>query len=81
MSKKARFFNGAWEEILKYQFDTFGASVVVQMVKNVPAMQETWVQYLGQEDPLEKEIVTHTNILAWTEELGRLQSIGSHSQT
>ena len=51
------------------------------MVKNVPAMRETWVQYLGQKDPLEKEIVTHINILAWTEELGRLQSIGSQSQT
>ena len=81
MSKKARFFNGVWEEILKYQFDTFGASLVVQMVKNVPAMRETWVQYLGQKDPLEKERVTHINILAWTEELGRLQSIGSQSQT
>ena len=54
---------------------------MAQTVKNPPAMQDTQVQYLGQEDPLEKEIVTHTNILAWTEELGRLQSIGSQSQT
>ena len=54
------------------------------MVKNPPAkqeMQETQVQSLGQEDPLEKETVTHSNILAWriqwTEEPGRIQSMGS----
>ena len=51
------------------------------MVKNLPAMEETWVQSLGQEDPLEKEIATQSSILAWripcTEELGRLQSMGS----
>jgi len=41
------------------------ASLVAQMVKNLPAMQETWVQSLGQEDPLEKEIATHSGILAW----------------
>ena len=35
------------------------------MVKNLPAMQETWVQYLGQEDPLEKGMATHSSILAW----------------
>ena len=50
------------------------------MVKNLRAMQETWVQSLGQEDPLEKGMATHSNILAWripwTEEPGRLQSIG-----
>ena len=49
-------------------------------VKNLPAMQETWVQSLGQEDPLEKEIATHSSILAWrilwTEEPSRLQSMG-----
>ena len=54
------------------------ASLVVQLVKNVPAMQEAWVQSLGQEDPLEKETATHSSTLAWgipwTEELGRLQS-------
>ena len=47
------------------------------MVKNLPAMQETWVQSLGQEDPLEKEMATHSSILAWkspwTEEPGGLQ--------
>jgi len=38
---------------------------VAQTVKNLPATQETWVQSLGEEDPLEKEIVTHSSILAW----------------
>ena len=51
------------------------------MLKNMPAMQKTWVQSLDQEDPLEKEMVTHSGILAWpvpwTEEHGRLQSMGS----
>jgi len=54
---------------------------MAQMVKNLPAMQEIRVQSLGWEDPLEKEMATHSNILAWripgTEEPGRLQSIGS----
>ena len=51
------------------------------MVKNLPAMQETQVGSLGQEDPLEKVMATHSSILAWrapwTEEPGRLQSMGS----
>ena len=55
-------------------------SLVVQMVKNLPAMQETWVQFLGWEDPLEKEMATHSSVLAWripwTEEPGGLQSMG-----
>ena len=50
------------------------------MVKNLPANAETRVQFLGQEDPLEKEIATHSSILAWeipwTEEPGGLQSMG-----
>ena len=50
------------------------ASLVVQMVKNLPTMQETWVQSLGREDPLEKGMGTHPSILAWriprTEEPG-----------
>ena len=50
------------------------------MVKNLPAMQETQVQSLGREDPLENEVATHSSILAWripwTEEPGRLQYIG-----
>ena len=57
------------------------ASLVAQTVKNVPAMQETQVQSLGQEDPLEKGTATHSSILAWriprTEEPGRLPSLGS----
>ena len=59
-----------------------GASLVAQMVKNLPAMQETQVQYLDQEDPLEKGMATHSSILAWkilwTEEPGGLPSMGSH---
>ena len=51
-----------------------------QMVKSLPAMWETWVQSLGQEDSLEKEMATHSSILAWkiprTEEPARLQSMG-----
>ena len=51
------------------------------MVKNMPAIQETWVQFLGWEDPLEKGTAAHTIILAWkipgTEEPGGLQSMGS----
>ena len=43
----------------------FGASLVAQMVKNLPAMQETWVRSLGWEDPLEKRMATHSSILAW----------------
>ena len=50
------------------------------MVKHLPAMQETWVQSLGQEDPLEKEMATHSSIRAWKipwmEEPGRLQNMG-----
>ena len=54
--------------------------LVAQMVKNLPAMQETQIFSLGQEDPLEKGMATHSSILAWrilwTEEPGRLQSMG-----
>ena len=55
-------------------------SLVAWLVKNLPAMQETWVQFPGQEDALEKGMATHSSILAWripwTEEPGRLQSMG-----
>ena len=58
----------------------FWASLVAQIVKNPPAMQETWVQSLGWEDLLEKRLATHSSILAWripwTEEPGGLQSMG-----
>ena len=55
---------------------------MAQMVKNLPAMWETWVRSPGGEDPLEKRMTTHSSILAWripwTEEPGGLQSVGSH---
>ena len=55
-------------------------SLVAQTVKNLPAMQESWVQSLGQEDPLEKGMATHSSILAWripwTEEPGGLYFMG-----
>ena len=54
---------------------------MAQIVKNLPAMQETWVPSLGREDPLKKGLATHSSILAWeipwTEEPGGLQSLGS----
>ena len=57
------------------------ASLVAQRLKRLPAMRETWVRSLGWEDPLEKEMATHSSILAWripwTEEPGELQSTGS----
>ena len=53
---------------------------MAQTVQNLPAMQDTWVRSLGQEDPLEKEMATHSSILVWripwTKEPGGLQSIG-----
>ena len=59
--------------------------LVAQTVKNLPAVQETRVQSLGQEDPLEKGMATHSSVLAWaipwTEEPGGLQSIGWQSRT
>ena len=58
-----------------------GTSLLAQMVKNLPAMQETQIQSLGWEDSLEKEMATHYSIPAWripwTEELGGLQFMGS----
>ena len=63
-----------------YPYVRFGASLVAQMVKNLPLMWEIRVQSLGLENPLEKEIATHSSILAWeipwAEELGVLQSMG-----
>ena len=57
------------------------ASLVAQMEKSLPAVWETWVQSLGWEDPLEKEMATRSNTLAWKilwmEETGRLQTLGS----
>ena len=66
---------------LEAAYQPYGASLVAQMVKNLPAMQETRIQSLGGEDPLEEEMTTHSSILAcgipWTEEPGGLQSMGS----
>ena len=57
------------------------ASLVAQMVKRLPAMRKTRIQFLGRQDPLEKEMAIHSSILAWkipwTEEPDRLQSMGS----
>ena len=65
---------------MKFSKEEAGASLVAQMVKNLPAMQETQVQSLSQEDALEKGMATHSSLLAWripwTEEPGRLQSMG-----
>ena len=66
--------------LLSWQANSSLLHHLAQTVKNLPAMRETWVWYLGQEDPLEKGMSTHSSILAWripcTEETGRLQSIG-----
>ena len=66
--------------VLKASLRYLWTSLVAQMVKCLPIMQETWVQSLGQEDLLEEEMATHSGILAWkipwTEEPGRLQSMG-----
>ena len=72
----------ALKQMKMYQImKTFGASLIAQSVKNPPAMQQTQVQSLGWEDPLEKEMASHSSILAWkiprTEEPGRLQPMGS----
>ena len=69
-----------WYGMTQTQMLPYGASLVAQMVKNLPAMQETQVWSLGQEDPLEKGMATHSSILAlenpWTEGPGGLQSLG-----
>ena len=61
------------------------ASLVAQTLKNLPTAWETWVQSMGWEDPLEKEVTTHSNTLAWrnpwTEDPGGLQSMVSQSWT
>ena len=66
---------------LAKELDTTWASLVAQRLKRLPAMQETWVRSLGQEDSLEKEMAPYSSILAWripwTEEPGGLQSTGS----
>ena len=67
--------------IFRVVFCIQGLPLVAQMVKRLPVMQEAQIQSLGQEDLLEKEMATHSSILAWkipwTEEPSRLQSMGS----
>ena len=67
--------------VLKTIQDPQSSSIPSELVKNLPAMQETWVRFLGWEDPLEKEMAIHSSILAWkipwTEQAGGLQSMGS----
>ena len=69
-----------WVSVLDTQ-----ASLAAQTVKNLPALRETWVQFLCQEDPVAKGMATHSSILAWrilwTEEPGRLQSMELQNQT
>ena len=66
---------------IRYYYIPPGASLVAQRLKFLPAMRETWVRSLGWEDPLKKEMATHSSILAWRipwmEEPGRLKSMGS----
>ena len=68
-------------EQIGYSLQYSWASLVAQLVKNPPEMQETWVQSLSWEDPMKKGMATHSTVLAWTipwtEEPGRLQSTGS----
>ena len=72
LTKEARIYNREKSVFSKW-------SLVAQMVKCLPAMWETWVQFLGQEDPLEKEMTTHSSAwrIPWTEEPGRLQCMVS----
>ena len=72
-------------KVLVLSIDYVPGSMMAQMVKNLPAIQENQVQSLGQEDPLEKDMATHSSFLAWriprTEEPGGLQFMGSQSWT
>ena len=67
-------------EGIGYPLQYSWASLMAQLVKNLPAMWKTWVQSLGREDPLERGMATHSSILAWkipwTEDPGGLQSMG-----
>ena len=70
----------SWTQLSYFHFHCIRASLVAQFVKNMLTIQETQVRFLGQEDPLEKEMATHSSILAWKipwkEEPGRLKSTG-----
>ena len=75
----------SYQPYFKYSVATFGASLMAQMVKHLPAMRETWVRSQGWEYPLEKEMAPHSSVLAWripeAEESGGLQSVRSQSRT
>ena len=75
---------GRGRDQLGVQDSLTATSPVAQRVKNLPAVQETWVQFLGWEDPLEKEMTTHSSTPAWripwTEEPGRLNSPSGHKE-
>ena len=83
------FFNRVQLTFDEVQFSSFlfyePCFCVSQMVKNLPAMHESWIQFLGQEDPLEKEVATHSSILpwriSWTGEPGRLQSLWDYKES
>ena len=55
----------AWNQLFGFSCSVLGVSLVAQRLKHLPAMRETWVRSLGREDPLEKEMATHSSILAW----------------
>ena len=82
LRKKKTLFEYTNKDILVFAsfYKKSGASFIAQLGKNLPAVQETQVQFLGWEDPLEKEMATHSSILAWriswTEGPDGLQSIG-----
>ena len=76
----ARTIYHCLDSSVKISLAIIWASLVAQLGKNLPAMQESQVRFLGQEDPLEKEMAIHSSILVWkitwTEEAGGLQSMG-----
>ena len=65
--KEEKMYHKEWIALVMdcYSLQCSWASLVTQLVKNPPAMQETWLQFLGWEDPLEKGMATHCSILAW----------------
>jgi len=79
--RETAFFSRNDAAGLRHLSTIIWASLVAQRVRNLPAMHKTWVRSLGPEDPLEKEMATHSSILAWriswTEEPGGLQPMGS----
>ena len=82
LKKQRHYFANKGLDSQSYGFSSsHQASLVAHMVKRLSPVRETWVQSLGWEDPLEKEMATHSSTLAWkipwTEERGRLQSTGS----